>query len=148
MFAGHGGGEREKIPLARDQRLPFATEDEAEELDHVRIRGNLGPAVDVEFYGPRERIGEVGDVLRRGLDKGTTLLHRERHELGVGVSITRPGETDALQVGADRILFSTDYPFEEMQEPAEWFETLPIAETDKLKIARTNSARLFKLDRA
>jgi 2,3-dihydroxybenzoate decarboxylase len=56
--------------------------------------------------------------------------------------------TTLLEVGADRILFSTDYPFEEMQEPAEWFETLPIAETDKLKIARTNSARLFKLDRA
>lgn len=50
-----------------------------------------------------------------------------------------------LEVGADRILFSTDYPFEEMQEAADWIETASISETDRLKIARTNAARLFGL---
>ena len=50
-----------------------------------------------------------------------------------------------LEVGADRILFSTDYPFEEMQEAADWIETATISETDRLKIARTNAAKLFSV---
>jgi 2,3-dihydroxybenzoate decarboxylase len=53
--------------------------------------------------------------------------------------------TTMLEVGSDRILFSTDYPFEEMQEAAEWIETASISETDRLKIARTNAAKLFNL---
>jgi 2,3-dihydroxybenzoate decarboxylase len=50
-----------------------------------------------------------------------------------------------LEVGADRILFSTDYPFEEMQEAADWIESATISETDRLKIARTNAAKLFNV---
>ena len=50
-----------------------------------------------------------------------------------------------LEVGADRILFSTDYPFEAVKEAAEWFDATPISDNDKLKIGRTNSLKLFKL---
>ena len=51
-----------------------------------------------------------------------------------------------LELGADRILFSTDYPFEEVDEAANWFDRVPIAENDKIKIGRTNAARLFGFD--
>ncbi len=51
-----------------------------------------------------------------------------------------------LEIGADRILFSTDYPFEEVGEAAEWFDGLPISEPDRQKIGRLNSLRLFRLD--
>jgi predicted TIM-barrel fold metal-dependent hydrolase len=50
-----------------------------------------------------------------------------------------------LEVGADRILFSTDYPFEEATEAAEWFDQCSISEADRRKIGRTNAAALFKL---
>ena len=50
-----------------------------------------------------------------------------------------------LEVGADRILFSVDYPFESMQEAAEWFDTAPISEADRNKIGRLNALNLFKL---
>ena len=50
-----------------------------------------------------------------------------------------------LEIGADRILFSTDYPFEAVKEAAEWFDATPISATDKLKIGRENALRLFKL---
>lgn len=50
-----------------------------------------------------------------------------------------------LEIGADRILFSTDYPFEEVDEAAEWFDTVPISEPDRLKIGRLNSLKLFKM---
>jgi gamma-resorcylate decarboxylase len=51
-----------------------------------------------------------------------------------------------LEVGADRILFSMDYPYENMQEQSDWFETLPIGEGDKEKIARDNARALMTLD--
>jgi gamma-resorcylate decarboxylase len=50
-----------------------------------------------------------------------------------------------LELGADRILFSTDYPFEDVQEAAEWFDAASISEADRLKIGRTNALELFKL---
>ncbi|OGA13334.1 MAG: hypothetical protein A3G25_04750 [Betaproteobacteria bacterium RIFCSPLOWO2_12_FULL_63_13] len=49
-------------------------------------------------------------------------------------------------VGVDRILFSVDYPFEDAKDAASWFDGLQMAESDKLKIARTNAIKLFKLD--
>jgi predicted TIM-barrel fold metal-dependent hydrolase len=32
-----------------------------------------------------------------------------------------------LEVGADRVLYSVDYPFDDMTEAASWFDRLPSA---------------------
>lgn len=50
-----------------------------------------------------------------------------------------------LEIGADRILFSTDWPFENIDHAAMWFDAADISEPDRLKIGRTNALRLFKL---
>jgi len=52
-----------------------------------------------------------------------------------------------LTIGADRILFAVDYPYEAMEPAARWIERAPISETDRRKIASGNARRLFKLDR-
>jgi len=52
-----------------------------------------------------------------------------------------------LEVGSDRIMFSTDWPFENVDHAAIWFDACPISEVDRLKIGRTNAERLFKLVR-
>ena len=51
-----------------------------------------------------------------------------------------------LEISADRILFSVDWPFENVDHAADWFDAASISETDRLKIGRLNAARLFKLD--
>jgi 2,3-dihydroxybenzoate decarboxylase len=51
-----------------------------------------------------------------------------------------------LEIGADRILFSTDWPFENIDHAADWFDAATISEADRLKIGRTNAMKLFKLD--
>lgn len=51
-----------------------------------------------------------------------------------------------LEIGSDRIMFSTDWPFENIDHAADWFDGAPISEADRLKIGRTNAIRLFKLD--
>jgi len=53
-----------------------------------------------------------------------------------------------LQMSADRILFSTDYPFEEVRDASTWFDACSISHTDKLKIGRLNAINLFNLDLA
>jgi predicted TIM-barrel fold metal-dependent hydrolase len=50
-----------------------------------------------------------------------------------------------LEIGADRVLFSTDYPFETVGDAAQWFDAAPISEADRLKIGRLNAIKLFKL---
>jgi 2,3-dihydroxybenzoate decarboxylase len=52
-----------------------------------------------------------------------------------------------LEIGADRILFSVDWPFENVDHAADWFDSANISETDRFKIGRDNAARLFKLER-
>jgi 2,3-dihydroxybenzoate decarboxylase len=51
-----------------------------------------------------------------------------------------------LEIGADRILFSTDWPFENVDHAAIWFDTASISEADRVKIGRTNAVRLFGLN--
>jgi len=50
-----------------------------------------------------------------------------------------------LEVGSDRIMFSTDWPFENIDHAADWFDAASISEADRVKIGRTNAAKLFKL---
>jgi 2,3-dihydroxybenzoate decarboxylase len=51
-----------------------------------------------------------------------------------------------LELGSDRIMFSTDWPFENVDHAAEWFDAASISDADRAKIGRGNAARLFKLD--
>ena len=48
-------------------------------------------------------------------------------------------------VGWDNILFSVDYPFESNVEAVRWFSNLPIAESDRVKVAHKNAERVLKL---
>jgi predicted TIM-barrel fold metal-dependent hydrolase len=50
-----------------------------------------------------------------------------------------------LTVGADRILFACDYPYEVMEPAARWIERAAISEGDRKKIAAGNARRLFKI---
>ncbi|KKJ08171.1 amidohydrolase family protein [Burkholderia gladioli pv. gladioli] len=50
------------------------------------------------------------------------------------------------EIGSDRVLFSSDYPFETMEEAAQWFDRAEINDNDRQKIGRDNARRLFRLD--
>ena len=50
-----------------------------------------------------------------------------------------------LEVGAGRILYSVDYPYEDVVEAREWFDQASISESDRTRIARTNAQKLFRL---
>lgn len=48
-------------------------------------------------------------------------------------------------LGADRVLFSVDYPYQPTQIGVEFIETAPISEADKEKIFYRNAEKLLKL---
>jgi 2,3-dihydroxybenzoate decarboxylase len=53
----------------------------------------------------------------------------------------------ALEVmGADRMMFSADYPFEKMEDAANWFDKTPLTDAERLQIGRTNAIKLFNLN--
>ena len=49
-------------------------------------------------------------------------------------------------MGVDRMLFSADYPFEKMDDAANWFDNTPLSDADRLRIGRTNAIQLFNLN--
>jgi len=49
-------------------------------------------------------------------------------------------------MGASRIMFSVDYPYEEMGPAAAWFDNTALSDADRHRIGRNNAIELFKLD--
>lgn len=55
-----------------------------------------------------------------------------------------PTLLDAIaEVGAERIMFSVDYPFENTEDAASWFDGAEIDEDHRRKIGRDNATALF-----
>ena len=49
------------------------------------------------------------------------------------------------EMGADRVMFSVDWPFEDVGEGCGWFDKAAISDADRAKIGRDNAMKLFKL---
>jgi 2,3-dihydroxybenzoate decarboxylase len=48
-------------------------------------------------------------------------------------------------MGADRILFSNDFPYEDYADCGQFIDTVPISESDRRKIAYGNAKALYML---
>ena len=59
-----------------------------------------------------------------------------------------PALRNTLEVmGTDRVCFSADYPFETMQDAADWYDATPVlSDAERRKIGRENAIRIFNLD--
>lgn len=108
------------------------------------ILGHLGEGLPFNIW-------RVDHILR----KGRRGMHCERQigdYLRENAYITTSGNFSTssllatmLEVGSDRILYSVDYPFEQHQDAAQWFDHCAISHADRLKIGRDNARRLFGL---
>ncbi len=59
-----------------------------------------------------------------------------------------PAMRNTMEVmGTDKVMFSADYPFERMEDAADWFDDSAVmTEEERLQIGRTNAIKLFNLD--
>lgn len=108
------------------------------------ILGHLGEGIPYNIWRVDHRLSKTP----RGIPAKKPLGEYLRHNMYLTTSGQFHTETLAAalsEVGADRILFSVDWPFEDLGQGAEWFDRAGIAEEDRLKIGRTNAERLFGL---
>ena len=50
-----------------------------------------------------------------------------------------------LVIGSNRLLFSVDWPFEDVSDATDWFEGILLSHGDKQKIGRENALKLMKI---
>ncbi|WP_289231192.1 MULTISPECIES: amidohydrolase family protein [Barrientosiimonas] len=108
------------------------------------ILGHLGELLPFNVWRTDHRVG----VAPRGIGIERSFGHYLRNNVVVTTSgnFRTPALLNVIQeMGADRILFSADYPFEDMHEAAAWFDGLELNEGDLAKIARDNARRVLRL---
>jgi uncharacterized protein len=125
---------------------------------HV-IRLILSGAFD-QYRGLQLVIGHLGETLPfmlprleralptelTGLDRPVSAYLRENvHYTFSGFNWTPAFLDLLLQVGSDRIMFSTDHPYASMTEARTFLEELPASPADKERIAHGNAERLLRL---
>ena len=116
-------------------------------MSATRIVTHRGPTSS-KRHGPRTRISA---------NHPCTLIHEEPQKrlqdyLSDNIWVTASGNFNdqalisaVLTVGADHIMFATDYPYDVTTDAARWIETAPISEKDRRKICYDNAADLFGL---
>jgi 2,3-dihydroxybenzoate decarboxylase len=109
------------------------------------ILGHLGEGLPCNIW-------RIDNRISRTLGDRPKAKHPIGHYLRENFYITTSGNFRSqtltevmLEVGPDRILYSVDFPFEDMGIAAEWFDRAPLSEADRLKIGRGNAQQLFHL---
>lgn len=107
------------------------------------ILGHLGETLPFALDRMEKRLAHTGGL---GLERPVTEYLRENFYVSTSGNFHTQSALGAiLELGAERVLFAVDYPFEDTATACAWFETLPISPADRNKIARENAIRLFGL---
>lgn len=75
----------------------------------------------------------------------STYLQKNVNYTFSGLNYTQTFLNLFLEMGADRIMFSTDYPFIPMEDTMKFLDQLPVSKADKEKIAHGNAERLLHM---
>ena len=107
------------------------------------VLGHLGETLTFNMWRIEHRIKYMGDLIKFKKPLGDYL--RNNFYVTVSGNFHTPALNNALtELGADHVLFSTDYPYESMGVAADWFDTVDISEDDRVKIGQANARRLFR----
>jgi 2,3-dihydroxybenzoate decarboxylase len=108
------------------------------------ILGHLGENIPAHIWRTDHRLRKapMGITARRPLSE---YLRRNFYLTTSGNFRTSTLNQAIAEIGVDRILFSADWPFEEIRDAAHWFDKAEIPEADRRKIGRANAQALFKL---
>ena len=111
------------------------------------VLGHLGEGLPYMLPRMQHRLDEQREGTR-----GSKAKRRPSHYFANNFHVTTSGHfhtkpfVEAVdQIGADRMMFSVDYPYEQMDMGARWFDDMRLDDALKLQIGRENANRLFKL---
>src|SRR3984885_12771550 len=112
------------------------------------ILGHLGEGLPFLLPRVEARLRHMSLEVRGKQQKPVTSYLRENFYITTAGHLRTQAFIDTLlEVGSDRVLYSVDYPYESVKEQNDWFDGLPISETDRRKIGRENALKLLRLGR-
>jgi gamma-resorcylate decarboxylase len=117
--------------------------------EHPRLKivlGHLGEGIPVQLWRIDGRNGWMKEPHRYAAKNGVGHYFRNHFHLTTSGNFHTPSLINAMtEMGASRVMFSVDWPFEDVGEGAQWFDQAEIGETDRIKVGRANAIELFKL---
>ncbi len=106
------------------------------------INGHWGELVPYFF----ERLDAQLPPKLTGLARSFTEYYKEHvYVTPSGMLYNAPMGLCVSELGADRILWATDYPYLRPENPREYLENAPISDEDKEKIGYRNAEKLLKI---
>jgi 2,3-dihydroxybenzoate decarboxylase len=108
------------------------------------VLGHMGEGLPFSIWRADNRIARL-QLQTKAQVPMTEYLRRNFYITTSGVFCTPPLSDTLLQIGTDRVLYSVDYPYEDVVAASSWFEGAPLSAADRAKIARGNAAQLFHL---
>jgi len=107
------------------------------------VLGHLGERIPYDLWRLDHRLSKVPN---RPAKRTMAEYFRNNFHVTTSGHFCTPSLINAiLTVGADRVLFAVDYPFEDHMQGCAWFDSCEIAESDRIKIGRGNALALFGL---
>jgi 2,3-dihydroxybenzoate decarboxylase len=117
--------------------------------DHPNLKivlGHLGEGIPVQLWRIDGRNGWMKEPHRYAAKNGVGHYFRKHFHLTTSGNFHTPSLVNAItEMGADRLMFSVDWPFEDVGEGCAWFDTAAIGEAERARIGRENAVKLFKL---
>lgn len=112
------------------------------------ILGHLGEHLPFDLW----RINHWFEDIKKPLGLSKTCKKTIREYFAQNIWITTSGHFSSAalslcltEVGASRVLFSIDYPFESFSDACNWFDDVELNDVDKKAIGKKNAQALFKL---
>lgn len=109
------------------------------------ILGHMGETLPYQLW----RFDSRWEISNRGKmrleHKPSTYFRRNIWCTTAGVCSDQPLRCAIDAVGAERVMFSVDYPFERPAEAGEWIEAAPLTDEERALVCRENARSLLKL---
>lgn len=110
------------------------------------VLGHLGEGIPALLWRIDHRNGWMKEPHHYAAKKSVAEYFKAHFHLTTSGNFSSSALTQAVaEMGVDRVMFSIDWPFEDVTEGCEWIDKAPMTEADRQKIGRDNAKRLFKL---
>jgi predicted TIM-barrel fold metal-dependent hydrolase len=110
------------------------------------VLGHLGEGIPAMLWRIDNRNGWMNAPHKYEAKKSVADYFRKHFWVTTSGNYSTSALKQAIEeLGADRVMFSVDWPFEEPAQACGWIDKAPIAEADRQKVGRDNAMKLFKL---
>ncbi len=110
------------------------------------ILGHLGEGIPALLWRIDNRNGWMKLPHRYAAQHGVGDYFRRNFYITTAGNFHDPAlENVMAEVGLDHVLFSVDWPFEDIGQGSQWFDNAPLSDAQRAKIGRDNAVGLLRL---